>query len=616
MSFRKKTRPVIALSSLSRSRQFKGSESDESRGSNTEKASKTGNNAITTCANSKGGKDLKDHLEEVASPKSTNKIEKTDNEGSKINYDGPLKTIQSKRFKRFRPAVSNSSRAKQLALKDDEEPALQLKEESSSCFGDDVEKINVLDIECDHPTTSKEEGSDSRFTTDFGCTKDYPILVDNLSKLDSNVHSFIANVDTEQVHNAGCSLPSNSSCSAMIHSDLNESQTGFAVAASSISNKESREEEIKHQNTFSTAKESESDLKPIPGPPTELSHINSKPFSPSNWTTKRKISPCLSRAGRKSDSKIDAKFRKPDEINKNDRIGILEKGHGCREDFVNGTLFTKAEPSDKHSRLPDPGVAKLQESSSSLSEYVANTKFLDVSSSIKCEIKDRLLTNPVKEDLNVDATATDGDSSSSNVTNLDASIANNKTVCGKSDKSELEIKKSKRVRFKPNIVAKCSRSSPKSSGCSSSIKNELSVPLEWPNEGKLSPSLENCDVEHKQTPFAQQAIQNGALVTECGKIESCPPIENEHKGTLLRNSYQNTTNLGRHSDTEDGSQSEGEGIQHHKRKFTPYLGPKVRQRRRSVTLFEDDGHMSDKNQKDSNPEVFYFLVFILSFLHC
>ena len=614
MSFRKKTRPVIALSSLSRSRQIKGSESDESRDSKAEEASKieNGNNAITTCDNSEGGdgtkegKDLKGNLEEVGCKSST------DSEGSKINSNGQLKVIQSKRFKRFRPSISNNSRAKQVAFNEDEEHILPLKEESSSCFGDGVENSSVLDIKCDHPTTSKEEGSVSRLNADSAFTNGYPILVDNLSKLDSNAHSFRTDVDSGQVHDAGCSLPSNSSCSAVLHAD--ENQMGFAVTASSITNNESREEEMEHTNTFSIAKESESGLKPIAEPSTELSDRNPKSFSPSNWTRKRKISPCLSRAGRKSDSKIDTGFRKSDEIHKNDKIGILEQGHLHKEDIAICTLLAKTESSDIHSRISDPGVAKLHGGSSSLSENVPNTKFHDASNSIEYEIKDRLLANPDEEELYVDDTTNDGNSSNSTVTSLDVSIESNEIVGRKSDRSELEIKKSKRVRFKPNIVAKCSRSSSKTSGYNSSFKEERGTSLEGPNEGESPPVLENVNVEHKLTPFTQQADQNGTFVTEWGKIESSLPIENERKGTLLQNSYQNATHLGRHSDTEDGSQSEGEGIQHHKRKFTPYLGPKVRQRRRSVTLFEDDGHMSDKSQKDSNPEVLYFLVFILSSL--
>ena len=162
------------------------------------------------------------------------------------------------------------------------------------------------------------------------------------------------------------------------------------------------------------------------------------------------------------------------------------------------------------------------------------------------------------------------------------------------------IKTPRRSRFKPNIVSKSNRNDTTKTTSAKSTSFEVD---------KESCSTEE-DISKDETDFEKFSERKVRFMPDNNKEFS----KSEESGSYCEEDNELGDNEQRvnpakapysysrsHSDTEDGSQSEGEGIHHHsKRKFAPFLGPSVRQRRRlsSMTMSEDEGLMSDKNMTE------------------
>ena len=593
MSFRKKTRPVIAVSSIVRSRQVKTSEKDGANFENdVENIKNRTENTTTPCGLAGDRPNQKDevsdlnshgHEKAIITDKVPNNSQGTEMEVSDLTCVGTTTTIRGNRFKRIRPSrdILNHSRTKRPTLDKSKQYATLHEREGDS-------QRDTQCTSCDH------KNSDSGFIVESDITFEI-----------KEAHILKTHRDKEEVCDMGSFSPSNSDCSTTVKVESTENQKGFVVTESKISDLEYKDQGAESKILLS-AKESQNASKPIFEPITDVEEEKPKSFSPSNRIKKRKIAPCLPRSSRKLDSKIEIQHEVSTPLQK------------CVEMSTSSSVETK----------------KICKKEILHSSFPSETELTDISSN-KLEPNDRNLKgndsgSPDKADLFVkDMRKGTG--------NLEPNINSNMPTKGyevennllQKDKSEPEVRISKRVRFKPNIVTKSSRPDIRSSGSTSTLGQKLNVSLEAVNKEALPETLEKSNDSHNQqasttASFDQMSgVLGETLTTECesrlGKAESLSSVGDNVRGITAHSSHRWTAHPPLHSDTEDGSQSEGEGIQHHtKRKFTPFLGPTVRQRRRlsSVTLCEDDGHMSDKSRQDSSAEVVSFIVLIQMVLIC
>ena len=176
----------------------------------------------------------------------------------------------------------------------------------------------------------------------------------------------------------------------------------------------------------------------------------------------------------------------------------------------------------------------------------------------------------------------------------------------------------KRVKFKPNITPKDVRvKSKRENNDKEVITNTSNIANSMENsstddskrENKPRPpeptnSTESSSVERtggKHVRFNQDIVNANVLKSFDRTDDNLSNVVEKDFINTAGELSQEPRYSGPHSDAEDGSQSEGEGIhQHGKRKFTPCLGPRVRQRRRlsSVNLSEDESHAAAKISND------------------
>ena len=180
-----------------------------------------------------------------------------------------------------------------------------------------------------------------------------------------------------------------------------------------------------------------------------------------------------------------------------------------------------------------------------------------------------------------------------------------------------EVKTPRRSRFKPNLISKSNRNDTKKTTSQKSASFEGDKESCSPEEDISKDETDFEKFSERKVRFMpgndkefRKSKESGSYYEEDNELG-----DNEQRVKPAKAPYSYSRS---HSDTEDGSQSEGEGIHHHsKRKFAPFLGPSVRQRRRlsSMTMSEDEGHMSDKNMtekaKGSSEVSFIFYTIVL-----
>ena len=614
MSFRKKARPVIAAASVARSRQAKFSDSVEKKCNIDENGSNllNVNSAPVPCDQVFDGPKTKDDFvpEDLCGAQDSGEIligsHDSSNDKREQSIEKPEGTLKISRFKRVRREIFTKSQAKQAKIDKVEETILKADLRDDDKEGD----INVTAIT---KTVAKEEldqESVNKCLIEHDApSQDHLIVLDILATPSNKGQSIHQDLEAEKTIEKDTSSHSFSSCSKLQEADSAETHTGFEVTESAVNEVVSifPVKEAKNSRNVLASNEIKQNNKSIILK-TESKNENLSISSPGNRFKRRKIAPCLSRAGKKSNLRNSIEGEQSPNEGKHLKVensDLNESKDNCTGKDLTGFGAYQDESPKLNSELIEVNAL------SSLDDFPVSVSCLNAPNKIDQSVSENVTSNSAQENPNnADMEEKLGCKIEQKV---ESKIYN--SICKQNSEIKSDInheekldvggKKSKRVRFKPNIVAKSYRSYSKSSADANSVNESLNVEAVSDISDKS-----DCDtgVTRQKVRFNEQLMEDATSKTE---------LDNEFFATDSVNSKECATNskgfhsqeikhskshLGQHSDTEDGSQSEGEGIHHHsKRKFIPYLGPKVRQRRHlsSITLSEDEGLTSDKTLQDS-----------------
>ena len=582
---------MVSISSAVRSRKGIVNESNQAKVDNEEKPpnTKIEEDNMTPCdqaeeiSDAKADASKRDFCElnqerrrTVSPEKNGSSNRTTEKESGELN-EAAVASIRGRRFKRFRPScdILNISRTKQSTLSKTEEtiPPSILKKESPLYSGESDKQSNERDL---HTTIAicDEDILNCRLSTEPNTSCNNGIASSSVEEKNKEIQDRQITPIHKVVSGAGAPKPHIGKLSTGSETESTENQKGFVVTESSISDLESSVQEIEQGKAFSDEKESEKSDVPTTESQIEVKDESSKVSTPSSRARKRKIAPCLTRAGRKSDSKIDIKPGQStpvkEDIKSNVCISDVMKVH--TENDMNKSLPTETELASKCPVRSESNSVSKEFSSSGETNLFVDNRMKDM------DHLDTVNSDPYKTESNVKSN-----------------------------------KKPKHVRFKPNITSKDNRPNTRTPVLNDVHDQESNASFERVNDEMSHQTSVKSNIDHNQKALFEKVLRYSDNLAighgnSLGEVEGHTVVKENVTGIDSHDSLYHTPHSAPYSDTEEGSQSEGEGIQHHnRRKFIPCLGPKVRQRRRlsSLTVSEDDGHMSDKNQKDSVVEVVF-----------
>ena len=566
MSFRKKTKPVISVSAVARSRQSKAAVKFESATSNDVKQNSLSDapKLSTQCPDGPKADDKKD-TDIVDSCEG--KIPRKDVSGDLFTNEKPRKNADEisrghtrNRFKRARPpcgVVRDNTESKQRRVDGvEEESFCETLRDAQLMQGKKGEKVDDAETRGDCEVNRKEK-------EDFSCRQlaDEPgdhifvleILPNSSNEPDSDCKDSNAGDQDSCIDNDA------ENSSSVLESEVNERQTGFVVTESRIS-------EVK-------TVPAKSHDEPNKSASNQKSETSSTLTAGTRYKRKR-IAVNLSRADKRSTLKVkddstDSQFKKPDSSN------VLEdssKQTTCSD--KNGSLRNSVE------FVPNAQAERTDTHSQSYGD------------SLQVGDENFAKNHSKNQDLVLDSNET---------------CSKNAEETSSTNAQEKITKRSKRVRFKPNVVAKSSRSTSKNTEKNEKTeKCDSEAPAAYQsNDAEVKKSETDQPVSKKKVHFSENAVKEGmndevrnSTAGNDNSFDGRSLLSTEDVDMQVRSLPQS----GQYSDADDGSQSESESLHHHnRRKFAPCLGPQVRQRKRlsSMTLSEDEGHVSDKNNQDS-----------------
>lgn len=597
MSFRKKTKPVVAASAVARSRHIKTNSKSEDRLS-TESKQENVDNTFTPCeqdrpkANDENDADrVRDHGLKVAED-----LQETSMGEEIIKPAETLQSLKVNRFKRVRLSCglirksrtdqaggSNSKLASSSELEESDQSNSRLIDNKDI----DLETSDVnIAIDNEEKSTGEIQDSD--------CTDEHVIVLEILPKINNEIQSSAGEqelADDKVVNSTDNGL----GCPSTSKEDL--AGNGFIVTASRVSEIKPCLEKTEVKSIDSDNISRSSILCDQSAEKNTKNENSTNIVTPSNRFKRRKLTPCLSRAGKrpnlknetlnaesmdnKEDMKASNDSHKGDVVlnDKKDAIDSSDSSKICNK-MVDESITSKTEKDDGIIHSEKEGV----------------------------QIKER---SEIKEDLSIPENLETGIcfnetgiGKSEVTTNHRTTIENNEAKVGSNleGKTEPEAKGSRRVRFKPNVMSRNVRTKMESLKKNKTIDDgnddDDYIPDGASTDDKISQKNEEGHwVGKKHVRFNENDVDEGSAKI----LSDDPNCSLESKNVNAQDQGRTSVQNGSHSDAEDGLQSEGEGTHHHsRRKFTPCLGPQVRQRRRlsSMTLSEDEGHMSDKNSKD------------------
>eukprot|EP00795_Rhopilema_esculentum_P013059 gene13059-3835_t len=611
MSFRKKARPVIAVSAVARARISKSSVIEQPDKEKDDTSLQEDVAIPGPCDLSSNQPNVDNNAVEANIPQNVNDESISENDTSSSWSSTPI--ASGRRFKRAKPMpnfVSTKRPCQPSKLTKSENSPSKIDELQSTSF---LEAITHNESQGTQGSTCKKKDGNYLHNTDSKIELECKGIEDQgfcSSTLVPDTQSEIKIRNLEEPCPNLSQLEVGATDSSLDCSNVDENPMGFLVTESKISYGSSY-----FENKVTEESKQDSCTVPFKEDKSCEDNINNKI---SKGTESRNLSQ-LSRFKR----------QKPKPIIGGQRLKVTKDVDKQKKDTnseSNKITETFATANDKN--IPDESFKTVESScrikeEEGKSENIVNVEeklILVNDCKMESDSSDQLVTlkeTPKNEFLN---------DTVKQLENMESSILNG-NESPKVDSGGSSVKGSrvcKRVKFKPNITPKDLRVKSKrenndkediannstmenSSTDDSKRENEQRHPE--PTNPTESQSVERTGGKHVR--FNQDIVNENVSKSFDGTDEKLlNAVEKDIINTAGELS-QESRYPGPHSDAEDGSQSEGEGIHHHgKRKFTPCLGPRVRQRRRlsSVNLSEDESHAAAKissnfaNASDKNEE--------------